>query len=131
MNKHNVKWTASLSDGSNIYEDKGDYKEVQGELSPWLKLREYLEDNEVEITSLSLYTDDGKRWNLPSAGNPKFRELRNVEMPNSFKFRRKLSKDLITKKEKRYAVITAIYDDRELQVWVLDKEPYPSWAIEK
>ena len=125
----NIKWTASLSDGSIIYEDKGDYKRVEGELSPWLKLMEYIENNDVEITSLSLYTDDGRRWNLPSSGNPKFKELRDVGQPDGFRFFRKLSRDLVSKKEKRYAVVEAQYQDYKVQVWVRDKEPYASWSI--
>ena len=127
----NIKWSVGLSDGQNIYEDKGDYKRVEGELSPWLKLMEYIDNNDVEITSLSLYTDEGRRWNLPSTGNPKFRELREVEQPDELKFRRKLSKDLVSGNEKRYAVIEAHYEDYKVQLWVRNKEPNPSWSLIK
>ena len=127
---HNIFFTASLSDGSNIYEGKGDYKRIEGELSPWLKLKKHLDKEGLEITSLSLYTDDGRRWNLPSAGkNPKFREMEKIGEPTQFKFRRKLKRELNSGNEKRYAVIEAQYQDYKVQVWVRDVEPYPSWSI--
>ena len=129
---HYVKWMVGLSDGSNIYEDKGDFKRVAGEKTPWLKLKKYLDDKGVEITSLSLYTDGGDRWVLPSSGSsPKFQELRDIKQPNSYKFRRKAKIEQSTGNTREYAVVIAEYDDYDIEIWVLEKEPNPSWSLIK
>ena len=127
-----TKWFASLSDGSTVYEDKGDYKIIEGELSPWNRLQEYLK-NGIRITSISLYTDDGKRFNLPSAGkNPKFKEFSEAEKPVSYNFFRKAGADVMNNKAQKYevySVIEAIYPDKKLQVWVSESNSNNSWAV--
>lgn len=133
MRDSNVKWAISLSDGTNAYEDKNEYKEVEGDLSPYQKLLNYIEENDVEMTSMSLYTDEGRAWNLPSAGdNPKFDRFENTDKPVDFKFRRHLRQVGMmggSSKTYKYAMIEAEYEDYKLQVWVMDKEPYPSWTL--
>lgn len=133
MKNSNVKWVCSLSNGQTLYEGKGDYQE--GGLSPWLKLKKYLEENrEVFITSLSLYTDEGHRWNLPSAGKqPKFRELEKCEKPLKYTFFRKAGMDMDmgggNRETERYAVIEASYKDYKIQVWVREEKPHASWSL--
>jgi hypothetical protein len=127
-----TKWFASLSDGSTVYEEKGDFKTIKGELSPWQRLLKHL-DNGIKITSISLYTDDGKRFNLPSAGkNPKFKEFAEAPKPTSYNFFRKAGADIMNGKAESYevyAVIEAIYPDKKLQLWVSESNSNNSWAV--
>ena len=91
---HNVRWQASLSNGETVYEDKGDYLELPGELSPWQKLLKHISENNLTITSLSLYTDDGARFNLPSLGkNPKFSAFDQATKPFQYILERVIAKD--------------------------------------
>ncbi len=125
-----VQWICSLSNGETLQEGKGDFERIEGELSPWLKLQEYIEENDLEITSMALAVN-GNRWNLPSAGkNPQFREMNEIETPNSFDFYRKMGRSLDDNKpDEHFNVISANYDDYSVEVWVRDKEPFPSWSI--
>ena len=126
-----INWAVGLSDGSNLYENKGEYCEKKGELSPWLKLQKHLELNGVKITSLSLFTDDGRVWNLPSLGkNPKFADFGNLDRPIEYRAFHKVGFDIEDQgNTDRYVVIEAIYSDQRLQLWVSEKEPYPCWTI--
>jgi hypothetical protein len=123
-----IKWSVSLSDGQTIYEGKGDYEEVKGELSPWQKLMKHLEKQGLEITSLSLYNGP-MRWNLPSAGrNPKFKRFEEAEKPLSYNFFRIAGTDTDGGNRDFFTVIEAIYKDKKLQVWVND-ETHISWSV--
>ena len=126
-----TKWFASLSDGSTVYEDKGDYKVISGGLSPWQRLLSNLDGR--KITSLSLYTDDGKRFNLPSAGkNPKFKAFADAEMPESYNFFRCAGADVMNGQAQEYEVYTvaeAIYKDKKLQIWVSEANHNNSWTV--
>lgn len=126
-----VKWFVSLSDGQTLFEGKGDYKVIKGELSPWQRLLKTLDKR--RITSLSLYTDDGKRFNLPSAGkNPKFKVFADAEMPESYNFFRKAGSDIMEGQVQNYEVYTvieAIYKDKKLQLWVSEANPDNCWTL--
>lgn len=130
--KTKVKWFASLSDGQTVYEDKGEYKVIEGELSPWQRLQKHIE-NGIRITSLSLYTDDGKRFNLPSAGkNPKFKVFADAEMPESYNFFRQAGADVMNGQAQEIEVFTvaeAIYPDKKLQIWVSEANPNNCWTV--
>lgn len=140
LNKHLVKWKVSLNNGETLYEGKSDYIEIKDEPSPWQKLLKYISDNSLEITSLSLYTDKGQTWQLPSAGsNPKFREFDNVKKPLDYNLFRKMARqaDVVNSKAGKayvsdwYTVISAIYKDYELQIWVDELNPKNSWTLIK
>jgi hypothetical protein len=119
-----AQWVASLSDGSTLYEGKGDYAAAEGRKSPWLRLLDYMAESGARLTSLSLYRGE-QRWNLPSSGNsPKFRAFSETEKPVSFRFFRKAAKDVFRTDRKpgsweEFSVIAAAYaDGSEVQVWV-------------
>jgi hypothetical protein len=136
---HKVKWFAGLNNGENFYEGKGKFAEIKGESSPWNKFLIYLAENNLEITSLGLYTDDGKRFNLPSSGsNPKFKEFRNAEKPNYYQAFRKLATDVgafgkekieVKGNEELFTVAEAVYDKHLLQIWVSESNPDNCWNL--
>ena len=129
MKTHTVKFQVSLSNGETFFEGKGKFQEVAGELSPWQKLMNYIEDNRLEITSLALFTDEGRKFNLPHAGkNPKFAPQMKVEFaaPYTFNLFRYIEYNLkgaggkITsqKVHSLFTVIEAIYPKFKVQLWV-------------
>lgn len=118
---------ASLSNGETIHEEKGNYKRTPGDPSPWVRLLSYIAANNLTITSLAIYTECGRRFNLPSLGhNPRFRAFADAQKPVSFNFFRQHGQDVIgnthTGAPDVYSVIQASYPDGStLQMWVDDK----------
>ena len=137
---HKIKWTVSLNNGETFFEDKGQFKMIPGELSPWNKLTKYLQENKLEITSLGLYTDKGHRFNLPSLGNtPKFQIISSkLITPLDYNyFHAQASeigvkdKEIVGEKEVTdwYTVVEAIYSNCKLQIWVDENNPNNSWSL--
>lgn len=134
MTDSKVKWVISLSNGETHYEDKGDFKIIEGELSPYQRLLSYIKENNLTITSLGLFDDKNRRWNLPSLGkNPKFRAFDTAEKPLGYRFFRIMGADVLNGGEKEnidnYTVIEAQFKNYNLQLWVRDEEPCESWVL--
>lgn len=133
MSQHKIMWSVGLSNGENAYEEKGEFCTITGELSPWQRLVKYMGENGLTITSLSLYTNDGRRWNIPSAGkNPKFKAFCDAPQPIGYKFFRKFGQDQTgpnAGKEDHFSCIEAQYENgMRLQVWV-DEATGNSWSM--
>lgn len=129
---HQVKWKASLSNGETLYEEKGDYLRLDGQLSPWMRLKKYIEDNNLTITSLALYTDNNLNYSLPSIGkNPKFHQFESVVKPSKYNFYRVVGHDVQSTEEEKFAVIEAYYEYAVLQIWVRESNPENSWSLAK
>jgi hypothetical protein len=124
-----VKWQVSLSNGETLYEGKGQFQRIKGEKSPWQLLLSYMALKEVYITSMSLYTDDGQRFNL-------------AEKPLDYVFFRQMIQDHegtidetgVANIEKTTVadlctVIEAIYKDYRLQLWVSEIDPRICWTV--
>ena len=131
--QHKAKWIVGLDNGETHYEEKGLFTYIEGELSPWQRLLKYLAENRRNITSLGIYTEDGKRFNLPSRGkNPKFKAFVDADKPVSYRAFRRLGVDVQGEnagKEDLYTVAEATYEDgRTLQIWV-DETTGNVWTL--
>ena len=133
--EHNVKWQVSLNNGETLYEGKGNFVEVEGELSAWNKMIQYITENNLEITSLSLYTNSGQRWNLPSkGGNPKFRAFDMAQKPFKLQLERVQGMDWDDQNNPDiYTTINAFYDYEgviyKLSIWVDEKNTNNTWTL--
>lgn len=135
--RHTVKWQVSLSGGQTFFEGKGDFLEIEGQPSPWQRLLLFLARNSEKITSLSLYSDDGRRWNLPSSGSrPKFQAFERAEKPLGFSCFRKVGMDVLNTNESIkpddsdwYTVAQAEFLDGFLELWVNENDPRLTWAL--
>lgn len=133
--EHNVKWQVSLNNGETLYEGKGNFIEVEGELSAWNKMIQYVTENNLEITSLSLYTNSGQRWNLPSkGGNPKFRAFDIAQKPFKLQLERVQGMDWDDQNNPDiYTTINAFYDYEgviyKLSIWVDEKNTNNTWTL--
>lgn len=130
---HTVYWIAGLSNGQTITEGKGDFQVIEGELSPWQRLLAFCAANGATITSMSLATADGRRFNLPSAGkNPKFKAFADAPKPLSYKAFRKFGADVTRNSQTNkdlFTVIEASYEGGSaIQVWV-DEDTLTSWSL--
>ena len=132
---HNVLWQASLSNGETLYEGLGLFEEIEGDLSPWNKLLKYVDDNQLVITSLSLFTRDGRTFNLPSLGkNPKFKAFDVLQKPTKLVLERKFGMDFDDKKiSDNFTSIVAEYAittmNIRLSIWVSEDNNSNSWSL--
>jgi len=136
--KNNVTWQVSLSNGETFFEGKGQFEEIAGIDSSWQRLIKYIAVNKLSITSLSLVTEDGRTFNLPSAGkNPKFKPFVDAEKPLDYELHRTISREhtvvnnQITKTENVdwFTYIEAIYPNYKLQLWVDENNTRNSWVL--
>ncbi len=134
MRHHNVLWFASLSDGNTVYEGKGDYSVIPGQLSPWLRLQEHLNATgtyHLYLTSLGLYTADGQKYLLPPLGkNPSFAPYRKSPVkPISYNMFRQVDAEINQdgQSEKLYTVAEARYEQGTVQLYV-DNSTKNSWV---
>lgn len=134
----NVLWQVSLSNGETFYEGKGNYIEYENQPSPWQRLNKYIIEKGVDITSLSLYTKDGRTFNLPSSGNnPKFRPFQLADKPLDYNVVRYLAREhnfdngnlKKLKISDHFTVAEAIYPDYKLQLWVDEMNTNNSWVL--
>ena len=132
--QHKALWTASLSNGETVHEEKGEYKRIDGEPSPWVRLCLYIAEKNLSITSLAVYSQDGRRFNLPSTGtNPRFAAFSENEPPIGFNMFRKIGVDFIGGKETQgrdiFTVVEAAYESGlTLQMWV-DNRTLNAWTL--
>jgi hypothetical protein len=130
---HKVHWIAGLSNGETAHEGKGNFQIIEGELSPWQRLLRHIETNSLRITSLSLGTDDGRRWNLPSAGkNPKFHAFATAPRPTAYRMFRSAAMDVMDGSGEwgdLYTCAEAEYENgTKMQVWVAE-DTLAAWSV--
>lgn len=126
--ENKVHFAVGLSNGENLIEGEGRLLRVDGEDSPWYKLQKYIQDNGLEIRSMSLYskTEVGNRhYHLPNT-NPKF----GGKAPKGFNFFRWGAIEALTGEElvEHYAVAEAIFEDYTVQLWVSELDSDKCWV---
>ena len=142
-----VLFIASLSNGQTIVEGKGEWCWADGLKSPWNRLVRYAAENELNITSISLFTTSGATFTMPPmGGKPRFKGYTNQtpeETPIDFEVKRFLARDLdvsiqnnvgsVDKTEiaEFYTIAEAIYKDFTLQLWVNELNTRNSWVVMK
>src|SRR3990172_4943412 len=90
----------------------------------------------------SLYTPDGRTFNLPSLGkNPNFAPFRDSEKPIDFHVERKMGSEISGLREGNklsikkvemsdwFTVAIAIYPTYKLQLWVDNQNPKNCWVL--
>lgn len=124
-----TRWKVGLSNGETFIEDHGPFARLAGKLSPWHKLKEYLAEKELKISSLCL-TEGSRTINLPSmTDSPRFSFFANSAKPIAFEFGRAYGMDDNGANKDVFEVIEANYGDRFLQVWVDSKNSNNSWVL--
>ena len=124
QSEHKVNFTASLSNGETIYEGKGDYKEVAGQPSPFQQLQSYLIENKLTITTLGLYTSDGRSFFLPTtSGRHNIGKLQEEFKPYDYNLFRYMDASMnmngeIESIDRHFTVIEALFEKYKLQLWV-------------
>lgn len=117
----NTKWVAGLSNGETIVEGVGVAEKKKGELSPFLKLQEYIKEKSLTIQSLNIWVG-GKHFNIPSA-NYRF----DSEVPIRHNFFRRFASDAGGENVQHFACVEAIYPEYKLQLWVDENDTNKVW----
>lgn len=73
-------WVATLSDGSTITEHSGQFKIIEGERKPWVRLCRFLGDNKLWLTSLRL-NYRGRTIHMPRTKLDKFGMTERTRTP--------------------------------------------------
>ena len=129
--KQNARWFASLSNGENAVEGKGEFAEIKGELSPWQKLQAYIQENNLTITGMQIRSE-GKVFTLPSS-EPKF----GGKVPLGYKYFRKVAADMMSDNPKDiklaelYICIQAVYENFTVSLFVDEFNSNNSWVSVK
>lgn len=124
-----TQWKVGLSNGTNFTENVVPFMVIEGELKPWKRLVKYVEENNLEITSLCL-TDGKKTFNLPSGGNrPKFRAFQELEKPIGFNHFQMIGGHVNGGDQQLFTVIEAIYSNKKLQLWVDEQNTDNCWVL--
>lgn len=142
-----VFFIASLSDGQTIVEGTGDYKWVDGLMSPWNRLVRYTVENKLRINSLSLGIPGGQTVTIPTmGGKPRFKgyvDRTEAEKPLDYEVKRFLARDMDvvahsgnldvkkTQISEFYTFAEAIYGNFTIQVWVNELNPKHTWVVFK
>ncbi len=126
--KTKVKFIVGLSNGETLMEGKGILSEIEGEDSAWHKLMKYIQENGLEITSMSLQTksDIGNRhYHLPNEKG-KFGGL----VPISFNcFRKVISEEGFGESlSEFYTCAEATYENFKVQLYVSERDCDKCWV---
>jgi hypothetical protein len=126
--ENKVHFAVGLSNGENLIEGEGILLKVEGEDSPWHKLQKYIQNEDLEIRSMSLYSKTGvgnRHYHLPNT-SPKFKG----EAPKGFNFFRWVAMEGLTGGDvvEHYAVAEAVFDDYKAQLWVSELDPDKCWV---
>jgi hypothetical protein len=78
----NIRWVATLSDGTTAVEHAGEYTVVPGERKPWVRLASFLANNDLHLTSLRL-NFRGRTIHMPRENFDRF-NLGNVSRAPAF-----------------------------------------------
>lgn len=66
-----IRWVATLSDGTTAVEHSGQYQIIPGERKPWIRLTQFLVENDLHLTSLRL-NFRGRTIHMPRATFDRF-----------------------------------------------------------
>lgn len=78
-----IKWVATLSDGTTAVEHTGEYKIIPGERKPWVRLVNFAATNGLHLTSLRLNCR-GRTIHMPRIGFDKFGVIGNKSVDPLF-----------------------------------------------
>jgi hypothetical protein len=122
-----IGWVAWLSNDAVIHEHHGNFKIIEGEPSPWVRLCSFLVDNNLHIVKLALDVD-GELVHLPST--PGFGLDEFHQTPRSYSIQYRIEGEVITGeiRAKGYIDLAGHYEDftvhlihdmSELNAWIL------------
>ena len=134
------KWVASLSNGATAIEGTAPFEIIAGELSPWLRLRQYLQDTGFHITGMRVQVSKSGKpthtYNMPSmhatpdGSHPRWAKL-VPRIPINFNYMRAAGQILTPTGEyqQRDILIAAEYDDFIVFLGIDETDGNESWIV--
>ena len=133
-----TKWLASLSDGTIAIEFLPPFEEINGELSPWNKLKAHMEENNLFITGLRVQVEKSgeatKTYNLPSSNcnkdgtHEKWSGVKPI-IPIGYNYYRRIRRSLTTPEVKHYIEIIASFPKFNVSIFIDEDEGNESWSV--
>ncbi len=125
-----VKWVATLSDGTTAAEESGEWKEIPGERKPWVRLMEYTNKNRLHLTSLRLNID-GKTIHMPRGDFDRFNFNETQIAPNSYSLTYHIEGEFVGAiiNEERFIDLAAHFDGYAVHYLQNITDPNLSWII--
>lgn len=124
-----VRWIATLSDGTTAVEHTGEYKIVPGERKPWVRLTKILAENDLHLTSLRL-NFRGRTVHMPRPNFDRF-SLGDVNAaPSFYSLQYFLEAEIGDEmKQNHFTDLVAHYDDFQVH-YIQDLEDgNTSWVV--
>lgn len=134
---HNVRWKVTLNNNHVHTEGDGFFVERISGPSPFQKLKKLLQEKELTIKTLALFSADGREWILPSqdvSHMPHFEPFRTSSRPIEYLVKRFVGKNMnndkpVNNMNDLYTVGVAVYSDYELQLWVNENNTKETFTI--
>jgi len=93
MTDADVRWVATLSDGTTAVEHSGEYTVVPGQRKPWVRLCEFAGNNGLHLTSLRL-NYKGRTIHMPREKLDRFSLQDKIRAPLSYSLHYHLEADM-------------------------------------
>lgn len=126
-----VRWVATLSNGETAVEHSGEYTLEPGQRMPWVRLCEFLAQNDLHLTSLRL-NFKGRTIHMPRANFDRF-DMSKSRPPLfyalEYKLEAEMGDDGTFGESKRFIDLIAFYDNFEVHYLQDLQEGNNSWVV--
>lgn len=126
-----VRWIATLSDGTTAVEHTGEYKIVPGERKPWVRLTQFLAEEDLHLTSLRL-NFRGRTIHMPRQNFDRFSLGKLSVAPSFYSLQYILEADISNGGElveTPFVDLIAHYDDFQVHHIQELKDGNTSWVV--
>lgn len=130
MSDADLKWVATLSDGSTAVEHEGEYVEVPGQRKPWVRLVQFAGQNGLHLTSLRI-NFRGRTVHMPRSKFDRFNMQAVAPLSYSleYKIEAEIGVDGSFGNEKRFIDLAAHYVDYSVHYVQDIQDGNNSWVI--
>ncbi len=132
MTDADVRWVATLSDGSTAVEHSGEYQIVPGERKPWVRLTQFATENDLHLTSLRL-NFKGRTIHMPREKLDRFALTDKTRAPLSYSLQYHIEAEIGFDGggfiEKKFIDLAAHYEDFTVHYIQDTTDGNNSWVV--
>ncbi len=109
-----IKWVATLSNGDTVAEKSGEWQEVPGQRTPWVRFAKFAAEKDLFLTSLRLNID-GRTVHMPRINFDRFAMNETSLAPLFYSLQYHMEADMLggggIEKETRFIDLAAHYPE--------------------
>jgi hypothetical protein len=130
MSDADLKWVATLSDGSTAVEHEGEYTEVPGERKPWVRLVQFAGTNDLHLTSLRI-NFRGRTVHMPRSKFERFGYEAVAPLSYSVQYHAEVEMDTegVLKNQSRYIDLAAHFPQYSVHYIQDIEDGNNSWVL--